>query len=140
MLPSLIVGKRFQDARGILKYNNDFNTTSIKRIYTIKNSLLEPVRGWQGHKIEQRWFSSILGEFKIQLIAIDNWEEPSCNLKPFEYILNSQDLTVLHVPQGYISCITALNSEATLLIMADYTLGEIKDEYRYLLSQFNCTK
>jgi hypothetical protein len=40
-------------------------------------------------------------------------------------------LDVLHIPQGYISSIQALEPEAKLLVMADYLLGEINDEYRF---------
>lgn len=74
MKPTLILGNCHQDHRGHLFYNNNFDATNIKRIYVIENHSVDFVRAWHGHKIEQRWFSAIQGSFKIQLIAIDNWE------------------------------------------------------------------
>ena len=76
MMPTLISGNCHQDHRGQLFYNNDFDTTCIKKIYIIQNHSDDFVRAWQGHKVEQRWFSAIQGSFKIQLIAIDNWDKP----------------------------------------------------------------
>ena len=96
----------------------------------------EIVRAWQGHKIEQRWFSAINGSFKIGLIKIDNWENPAKNLKKLIYIINSDTLEVLHVPKGYVSSIQAMEVGSKLLVMADYLLGEINDEYRYDANYF----
>lgn len=134
--PGIIKGGNHSDTRGTLFYNNNFDAEVIKRIYIIENENIEFIRAWQGHKIEQRWFSVINGSFKIQLIAIDNWEQPSINLKPYTFILKSKELDVLHIPAGYISSIQALENESKLLVMADYLLGEINDEYRYKVDYF----
>lgn len=131
VLPQIIKGNSHADDRGVLQFNNDFNALEVKRIYTIENRDAAFVRGWQGHKIEQRWFSAIKGSFRIQLIAIDNWEQPSKDCKLFTFIINSEKLDVLHVPQGYVSSIQSLEEGAKLLVMSDYLLGETKDEYRY---------
>jgi hypothetical protein len=40
-------------------YNNDFDFSEIKKMYTIENSSIEFIRVWQGHRIEQRWFSAL---------------------------------------------------------------------------------
>lgn len=137
MNPTIIKGGQFQDERGVLKFNNDFNAFGVKRIYTIENKSTDFIRGWQGHKIEQRWFSVIHGSFKIQLIQISNWENPSKNLPRSEFILKSESLDVLHIPSGYISSIQALEVNSKLLLFADYQLGEIQDEYRFDLNYFS---
>ncbi|UWY28631.1 WxcM-like domain-containing protein [Flavobacterium sp. TR2] len=136
MDPKLIAGNCHSDQRGILLYNNDFDASVIKRIYVIENADLEFKRGWQGHQIEQRWFSAVSGKFKIQLVKIDNWEEPSVNLEVFTYFIDSNKLNVLHVPKGYASSIQSLELNSKLLVMADYLLGETKDEYRYNIEYF----
>lgn len=136
MDPKLITGNRHSDQRGILLYNNDFDASLIKRIYIIENENLEFKRGWQGHQIEQRWFSAVSGSFKIQLIKIDNWEKPSVDLEIFTYVIDSEKLNVVHVPKGYVSSIQSLELNSKLLVMADYLLGEIKDEYRYDIDYF----
>jgi dTDP-4-dehydrorhamnose 3,5-epimerase-like enzyme len=136
MIPKIISGGSYSDTRGTVRYNNSFDATAIKRIYTIENDEITFVRGWQGHRIEQRWFSVLEGSFKIELIAIDNWENPSRDLKSFSFTVNAVTLDVLHVPQGYVSSIQALQEGAKLLVMADYLLGTIQDEYRFEIDYF----
>lgn len=136
VLPQLIKGNSHADDRGVLHFNNDFNAFGVKRIYTIQNRDTEFVRGWQGHKIEQRWFSAVQGSFKVFLIAIDDWNTPSKDLKQYEFILDAQKMDVLHVPSGYVSSIQSLEKSSKLLLMSDYLLGEINDEYRYDINYF----
>lgn len=136
MKPILITGSYHSDQRGTLFYNNDFDASSIKRIYIIENESSEFIRGWQGHRIEQRWFSVISGKFKIQLVKIDNWKKPAVNLEIRTFFIDSKKLNVLHVPKGYVSSIQSLELNSKLLVMADYFLGEIKDEYRYDIDYF----
>ncbi|MFV5694928.1 WxcM-like domain-containing protein [Flavobacterium sp. LB3P122] len=136
MIPKIITGGNHSDTRGTVRFNNSFDATAIKRIYLIENSETEFVRGWQGHCVEQRWFSVLQGSFKIELIAIDNWENPSKGLKSLSFIVNAETLDVLHVPQGYVSSIQALKEGAKLLVMADYLLGTIQDEYRFDIDYF----
>lgn len=137
MKPTIIKGAKFSDNRGILRFNNDFNASETKRIYAIQNANQNFIRGWQGHKIEQRWFSAISGSFIIKLIKIDNWENPSRDLEILEFTLSSETLDFLHVPAGYISWIKSKDPSATLLLLADFFAGEINDEYRFPLGFFN---
>lgn len=137
MIPKIIIGGCHNDSRGTLLYNNDFYASSIRRIYVIENSSTDFIRAWQGHKIEQRWFSAIKGSYKIQLIKIDNWEDPSKNLEQFTFIVNAEKLEVLHVPKGFVSSLQSLKKGSMLLVMADHLLGEVKDEYRYEADYFN---
>ena len=65
------------------------------------------------------------------MIKVDNWELPSEHLEAIEFNLNAEKLDVLHVPQGYISSIQSLVKGSKLLVMSDYLLGEISDEYRF---------
>jgi dTDP-4-dehydrorhamnose 3,5-epimerase-like enzyme len=136
MIPKIVAGGCHSDDRGTLRFNNSFDATAIKRIYLIENKETTFVRGWQGHRIEQRWFSVLQGSFKIELIAIDNWEHPSRDLKSLSFIINTVTLDVLHVPQGYVSSIQALEEGAKLLVMADYLLGANQDEYRFEIDYF----
>jgi dTDP-4-dehydrorhamnose 3,5-epimerase-like enzyme len=136
MKPTLISGNCHQDQRGQLFYNNDFDSTCIKRLYIIENHSVDYIRAWQGHKIEQRWFSAVQGSFKIQLIAVDNWDIPSENLPRIEYHLHSDKLDILHIPAGYISSIQALEEKSKLVVMSDYHLGELRDEFRYPTDYF----
>lgn len=136
MISTIIKGSFHSDQRGTVFYNNDFDASAVKRIYVIENATTAIIRAWQGHKIEQRWFSAINGSFKIGLIKIDNWENPAKNLEMLTFIVNAEKLDVLHVPQGYVSSIQAMEVGSKLLVMADHLLGEIKDEYRYDVDYF----
>lgn len=132
----LLEGKNHQDQRGVITYNNDFDASQIKRIYTIENHSTDFVRGWQGHKLEQRWFACMKGSFEISVIEVDDFENPSKDLTIQKYLLKDDVLNYLHVPSGCITAIRAKSEDSKLLVLADYLLGEIKDEYRYSLDYF----
>ena len=136
MIPTIIKGCSHSDSRGVLRFNNSFDATTIKRVYVIENNEITFVRGWQGHRIEQRWFSVLQGSFKIELIVIDDWEKPSKELEWFNFIVDAETLDVLHVPSGYVSSIQSLETGSKLLVMADYLLGDIQDEYRFDIDYF----
>lgn len=130
-------GNKHTDQRGIITYNNDFDASQIKRIYTIENSSLDFIRGWQGHKVEQRWFACMKGKFEIRVIKLDDFENPSKDLPQIKYLLTADSLDFLHVPGGCITAIRALEEGSKLLVLGDYLLGEIQDEYRFELDKFN---
>jgi len=134
--PSVIEGACYKDERGELRYNNSFDASQVKRLYLIQNSDSNPVRGWQGHKIEQRWFIAVNGAFEISTIQVDDWDSPSVNLSAQKFILGQESFNVLHVPAGYITAIRSLVAGSTLLVMSDHLLGETKDEYRFPLNYF----
>jgi dTDP-4-dehydrorhamnose 3,5-epimerase-like enzyme len=136
MVPRIINGGSHSDERGTLRFNNSFDATNIKRMYVIENKDTTFVRAWQGHRIEQRWLSVLQGSFKIELIAIDDWNNPSKELERSTFIIYAEKLDVLHVPSGYVSSIQSLEERAKLLVMADYLLGEVQDEYRYDIDYF----
>ena len=134
--PKIIQGNFLSDNRGTLFYNNDFNATEVKRFYIIENKDSELIRGWQGHKIEQRWFNVVQGSFSVKLIKIDNWELPSKDLCCKECIITSKSLDLLHVPKGFISCIQSKEEGSKLLVMSDYMFDEIEDDFRFDLNYF----
>jgi dTDP-4-dehydrorhamnose 3,5-epimerase-like enzyme len=136
MVPKLIKGDSHEDFRGGLVYNNDFEATAIKRIYVIKNKNIAIIRAWQGHKIEQRWFTALKGSFKIELIAIADWKRPNKKSERLEFVLRAKKLDVLHIPAGYVSSIQSLEQGSKLLVMADYLMGELEDDYRYEADYF----
>ena len=136
MKPIIIEGGYYTDERGSLSFNNSFDASAIKRLYIIENKEQSFVRGWQGHRIEQRWFSAIRGSFKIELIAVDDWDHPAAEANILSFMLEAGNMDILHVPPGYVSSIQAFSEGAKLLVMADHTLGEVKDEYRFGIDYF----
>lgn len=132
----LLEGKKHQDDRGVITFNNDFDASKIKRIYTIENHSVDFIRGWQGHNVEQRWFASMKGSFEISVIVVDDFTNPAKNVTIQKYLLTDEVLTYLHIPSGCITAIQAKQNDSKLLVLADYGLGEISDEYRYSLEYF----
>lgn len=132
----LLEGKRHEDVRGVITYNNDFDASNIKRIYTIENHSTTFIRGWQGHQIEQRWFAAMKGSFEISVIQIDDFDSPANDLNIVKYTLTHLELTYLHVPAGCITAIKSLEENSKLLVLADYGIGEINDEYRFPIDYF----
>lgn len=136
MIPILIKGGNFKDHRGSLRFNNVFDASKVKRIYAIDMSKDYPERGWQGHKIESRWFTAIEGSFKIHVILIDNWEAPDKNSTKRTFELNKKTLDVLMVPPGYITKLELITEKGTLLAMSDYKLNEVNDDFKYESTYF----
>ena len=137
MQPKLIKGNSHKDDRGQIIFNNDFDPLEIRRLYFIENRDTDFVRAWQGHKTEQRFFTAVQGSFLIQLIKIDNWEGPNKNAEIFNFELNAASGDILHIPSGYVNSIKALEENAKLLAMADCTLAESNDDYRFPVDFFN---
>ena len=57
-------------------------------------------------------------------------------MEQLTYIVDSEKLDVLHVPSGYVSSIQSLEQGSKLLVLSDYLLGAIQDEYRYEVDYF----
>ncbi|MEM8520388.1 WxcM-like domain-containing protein [Flavobacterium sp. PL12] len=135
--PNIIKGNSDSDDRGTISFNNEFNAIEVKRIYFIENAVLNFVRGWQGHQIEQRWFSAVQGSFKICTRAIDNWKNPSKELSFESFTLSAATFDVLHVPKGYVTSIQSLEENSRLMAMSNHSLGAVSDEYRFDINYFN---
>ena len=130
--PYIIKGGSYTDERGGLEFYNDFDMSQIKRVYFTTHFDTEVIRAWQGHTIESRWFCSVKGSFQVKLIEIDNWKNPSDELKVLEYTLTAEKQEILYIPKGYVNGFKALKNNSKLMIMSDYGFNEIEnDEIRF---------
>ena len=130
--PYIIKGENYTDERGGLDFYNDFDMSQIKRVYFTIHKDKEVIRAWQGHKIESRWFCSVKGSFLVKLIEIDNWGNPSNELKVIKYKLTSEKQEILYIPSGYVNGFKALQTDSKLMIMSNYGLNEVEnDEFRF---------
>jgi dTDP-4-dehydrorhamnose 3,5-epimerase len=104
----------------------------IKRIYYTTHFDTDTVRAWQGHKIESRWLICVKGSFKVKLVEIDDWVNPSDSLKVYEYELSADKQEVLYIPNGFANGFRALEVNAKLMIMSNYGFNEIdNDQIRF---------
>ena len=136
--PYIIKGGDYTDERGQLEFFNEFDMSPIKRVYFTTHCDIEVVRAWQGHTIESRWFRCVNGSFNVKLVEIDNWENPSDDLKVFEYELTSEKQEILYIPNGYVNGFKALKEDSKLMIMSNYGFNEIEnDQIRFDQNKWN---
>lgn len=130
--PKIIPGNQHSDHRGTVSFINDFDLTPVKRMYTIQHPSTSTVRAWQGHKIESKYFKCTQGRFLVALVKIDNWDEPSPNLHPETFILDSKNTEILQIPAGYANGFKALEANSELLVFSNLNLEEAKeDQFRF---------
>lgn len=132
MIPKIIEGGNFSDHRGTIFYVNDFSFTDIERFYIICNSEENPVRAWQGHKLDAKNFYCINGSFNIHFVKIDNWEEPSKSLKIETIRVSASESKIVHIPAGYANAIESLQKDSKLISFSTLPLANAKeDDVRY---------
>ena len=128
----VIEGEIFRDQRGQISSLNAFRFPGVERFYFIHHPDTSVIRGWHGHKHEKKWFYCVKGAFTIGLVEIDDWENPSPDLKAQKYHLTEQESRIICVPEGYANCIKASIPGSVLLVFSGKTLPEAySDSWRY---------
>lgn len=132
MIPKIIQGGNFSDHRGTISYVNDFKFSDIERFYIISNSEGNPIRAWQGHKLDTKNFYCLTGSFNIHFIKIDNWENPSKELTVETIYVSANDSKIVHIPAGYANAIESLEKDSKLISFSTLPLANVgDDEVRY---------
>ena len=128
----VVEGEIFTDHRGVIQSANSLDFAEIRRSYTITNADTTVIRGWHGHQDEKKWFWCLKGGFKGVFVEIDNWEEPSRDLKPHIYNLRAEKSQVICVPEGYANCFRATEPDSLLMVFSSKTYPEcLSDSWRY---------
>lgn len=128
MIPKIIQGGNFSDHRGTISYVNDFKFTDIERFYIISNSEENPIRAWQGHKLDNKNFYCLTGSFNIHFIKIDNWENPSKELTVETIFVSANDNKIVHIPAGYANAIESLENDSKLISFSTLPLTNVGDD------------
>ncbi|WP_163407796.1 WxcM-like domain-containing protein [Flavobacterium ajazii] len=128
MNPKIIEGGNFSDYRGTISYVNDFSFKDIERFYIISNSDENPIRAWQGHKLDAKNFYCISGSFKIHFIKIDNWDNPSKDLLIETIIVTATESKIVHIPKGYANAIESLETGSKLISFSTLPLTAVSDD------------
>ena len=75
----VLKGNLFTDFRGTIRFVNDFDMSSVARMYCI-----EPkpgvIRAWQGYKRETKWVYAFKGGFLVKTVNMDSLERINYNL------------------------------------------------------------
>ena len=131
-LPRHIEGSSFSDERGKLQFFNTFDMREIVRFYEISPSDTQTIRAWQGHQNEKKWLYCNAGSFRVHLIKLDDWHNPSKDLLSEQFVLNAKNPTVLAIPGGYANGFKAMEEGSKLLVFSNFGLDESKaDDFRY---------
>lgn len=128
MNPKLLEGDVYNDHRGSVAFVNDFKFDGIERFYIISNSEKQPIRSWQGHKLDAKNFYCIQGIFRNFYVKIDKWEAPSADLKVESVILDENSNTVLSIPAGYANTFQSLEKNSRLMPFSTLPLDKVKDD------------
>lgn len=128
MIPKIIQGGDFSDHRGTISYVNDFKFTDIERFYIISNSEENPIRAWQGHKLDNKNFYCLTGSFNIHFIKIDNWENPSKDLAIETVFISESESKIVHIPAGYANAIESLENDSKLISFSTLALANVGDD------------
>lgn len=133
----VIEGEIFKDKRGQISSLNTFHFEGVKRCYIIHHPDASIIRGWHAHKDERKWFYCIKGRFSVALVKIDNWDNPSSDLKAEIHYLSDKDSKLVCVPKGYGNCLKAWSPDSIMLVLSDKTLDDaLGDSWRYQASMW----
>ncbi len=130
---NIIEGEVFRDARGQISSLNHFGLEGVRRMFFIHHPDVSVIRGWHGHRLERKWFYCVYGKFTLGLVEIDDWQQPSRDLRPVWLDLNDQESRIVCVPAGWASWIKAEVADSTLMVMSDRPFDETlgADSYRF---------
>ena len=136
--PTLFPGIKYFDDRGFLSFCNELDLTPIKRQYFVSNFSNGFKRAWHGHKKESKLVSVIRGAALIACVRIDNWENPSPELKIHKYVLSGEKPQWLSIPAGYANGFMTLLPETELQFLSDKSVLESEgDDFRFPVNYWN---
>lgn len=128
----IIEGGISVDYRGQISHVNDLDMSEVERFYVIHQNDASIIRAWHAHQHEKKWFYVIKGSFKMAFVKIDNWENPSPDLKPKIFHLSDKESKVLYIPEGYANGIKAEEPDSILMVFSNKILSEaVNDSWRY---------
>jgi dTDP-4-dehydrorhamnose 3,5-epimerase-like enzyme len=130
--PLLIQGRSAVDDRGAVGFVNEFSFEGVKRFYTVANHSRGFVRAWHGHKREGKFCTAVRGSLLVCCVLIDDWDNPSANLKIHRFVLSEHNPAVLKIPPGHANGFMSLTDDAKIMFFSTSTLEESAgDDIRY---------
>ena len=126
--PFVIPGKKYEDERGFVFHNNNFDLKNIRRMYEIQNLNKHILRGWKGHLIESRWFLCTNGMADIKVKNLLN--ESQLGNKEYVFSLKCRTGDILYVPKNHATLITLDHSDSKTLCFSDYSFNNRENDIR----------
>ena len=122
--PQLLKGGLAVDDRGAVSFVNDFNFSDVKRFYIVENHKQGFVRAWHAHKNEAKYVMVVKGSAVIGAVQIDDWDNPSKDLKVNRYVLSEKNPSVLYIPAGFANGFMSLSNDTKIIF---FSTSELKD-------------
>ncbi len=130
--PKLLKGAVSVDDRGSVSFVNDFDFAGVKRFYMIRNHRQGFIRAWHGHKHEAKYFTVVKGSALICGVQVDNWTNPSKELKVHRFVLSEKNPMVLYLPAGFANGAMSLTEDAQIMVFSTSALQEsLQDDIRF---------
>lgn len=130
--PTLIRGGLAVDDRGVVSFVNDFVFEGVRRFYVVRNHRAGFVRAWHAHRRETKYFTVVEGTALVCAVQIDDWAQPSRDLKVHRHVLTAEQPAVLHVPAGFANGFMTLTMATKVVVFSTVTLEESReDDIRY---------
>jgi dTDP-4-dehydrorhamnose 3,5-epimerase-like enzyme len=128
--PQIIAGNTSKDARGAVKFFNDFTFKEVKRFYEVKHTGKIP-RAFHGHIKEAKYVYVESGSILFCVVRLDDNVNPSKKNKVKKFILSADDPKILYVPPGYANGFKPLEKNTKVLFFSTATLEQSKnDDFR----------
>jgi len=128
----LIAGDLAVDDRGSLSFVNDFSFDGVRRFYVVQNHRAGFVRAWHGHRHEAKYVGALSGSAIVAAVEIDDWANPSKDLRVYRYVLSAEKPGLLHIPPGFVNGFMTLTSDAKLIFFSTATVAESRqDDVRF---------
>ena len=129
--PLLLKGDMFIDARGTLRFVNDFDFKHVKRFYQVENHARGYIRAWHGHKKDQKYVYVASGSILIGAAHLETEELQA-------FILSAEKPSVLWIPANYANGFMTLQEDTRVIFFSTLTIQETKhDEIRFPYDKWN---
>ena len=80
----------------------------------------------------KKYILILQGSLKLCVVKIDNWKNPSKNLKKNTFILNEKNPQILYIPGGFAHGSQNLNSNTKFIVFSNFDIKQsLKDDYRF---------
>ncbi|MCX6738037.1 MAG: dTDP-4-dehydrorhamnose 3,5-epimerase family protein [Candidatus Parcubacteria bacterium] len=130
--PKIIKGNIATDERGSVSFVNNFNFKGVKRFYIVENSSKDIIRGFHGHKDEEKYVFVLSGKALICAVEMDDPINPSKDKKVFQFVLSAKEPAILHIPGGYANGVRAMEENTKVIFFSIFSMEETKnDDYRF---------
>ncbi len=130
-MANLISGDLVFDQRGVVRFVNDFDFKNVKRFYQIENHRRGFIRGWHGHKTEQKYVYVARGSAFVGVVNLHTEEVE-------KFVLAAEKPRILWIPPNHANGFMTLEEDTIVIFFSSLSLEESeKDDIRFPYDKWN---